>query len=221
MENNIELTINYLHSRKNNPTYSQDDFLGFYHENAVEDASIKYLEKRGCELVGMSLDEILHTGKNFLLDVMHPDDLERCISLLSDYVNANQSYPLTYFQRLKFAHETDYKLYVTCVVLNEDKTLFKCVTSEVTQMKLFNSLVEKALNKTKYIEKYAFFYEQLTTREKEILALVCKGKSAKEIGESLFLSHHTVEKHKKNIKAKIPFESKSQMIQFSLNFDII
>ena len=41
--------------------------------------------------------------------------------------------------------------------------------------------------------------EQLTERELEVLALMAEGRSNKAIGQRLFISEHTVEKHVKNI----------------------
>ncbi|CDF78338.1 DNA-binding response regulator, LuxR family protein [Formosa agariphila KMM 3901] len=45
--------------------------------------------------------------------------------------------------------------------------------------------------------------EDLTKREKEVLLVVATGKTSKEIGESLNISQHTVDQHKKNIKKKL------------------
>ena len=42
-----------------------------------------------------------------------------------------------------------------------------------------------------------------TKRESEILALVCEGYSSKEIANSLFISYHTVETHKRNLINKL------------------
>jgi DNA-binding NarL/FixJ family response regulator len=41
--------------------------------------------------------------------------------------------------------------------------------------------------------------EQLTDREREVLALVAEGRSNRAIAERLFVTEHTVEKHVKNI----------------------
>ena len=41
--------------------------------------------------------------------------------------------------------------------------------------------------------------EQLTDREREVLALMAEGRSNKAIADRLFVSEHTVEKHIKNI----------------------
>ena len=45
--------------------------------------------------------------------------------------------------------------------------------------------------------------EDLTEREVEVLALMAEGRSNKAIGERLFITEHTVEKHVKNIFATL------------------
>jgi DNA-binding NarL/FixJ family response regulator len=45
--------------------------------------------------------------------------------------------------------------------------------------------------------------EDLTQRELEVLALMAEGRSNKAIGERLFITEHTVEKHVKNIFATL------------------
>jgi DNA-binding NarL/FixJ family response regulator len=45
--------------------------------------------------------------------------------------------------------------------------------------------------------------EDLTERELEVLALMAEGRSNKAIGERLFITEHTVEKHVKNIFATL------------------
>ena len=52
---------------------------------------------------------------------------------------------------------------------------------------------------------------QLSRREIEVLQLLVKGKTAKEIGEELFISVHTVISHRKNISAKLGIRSISAM----------
>jgi DNA-binding NarL/FixJ family response regulator len=57
-------------------------------------------------------------------------------------------------------------------------------------------------------------YHQLSLREKQILALVGKGKSSKEISEELFISPLTVDTHRKKILKKMEFENVVQLIVF-------
>lgn len=61
----------------------------------------------------------------------------------------------------------------------------------------------------------------LSQRELEILKLVCEGLSPKEIGEKLFLSHRTVETHKKNIMEKMEVNSVSKLIVTAIKQNMI
>jgi DNA-binding NarL/FixJ family response regulator len=52
----------------------------------------------------------------------------------------------------------------------------------------------------------------LSEREKEILSLLVEGLSKKLIAEKIFLSHHTVDSHLRNIYAKLEVHSRSSAI---------
>ena len=47
------------------------------------------------------------------------------------------------------------------------------------------------------------FCNLISEREKEVLQLIDKGKLSKEISETLFISVHTVNRHRQNILAKL------------------
>lgn len=53
---------------------------------------------------------------------------------------------------------------------------------------------------------------QLTAREAEIIKLILKGSTNKEIGEALFISHHTVNEHLKRIFRKLNVNSRIKLI---------
>jgi DNA-binding NarL/FixJ family response regulator len=52
----------------------------------------------------------------------------------------------------------------------------------------------------------------LSVREKEILGFLVDGLSKKQIAEKIFLSHHTVDSHIRNIYAKLEVHSRSSAI---------
>jgi len=52
----------------------------------------------------------------------------------------------------------------------------------------------------------------LSEREKEIVSLLVDGLSKKQIAEKIFLSHHTVDSHLRNIYAKLEVHSRSSAI---------
>jgi len=57
---------------------------------------------------------------------------------------------------------------------------------------------------------------QLSTREIEVLQLICKGLSTKEISETLFISQKTVEVHRSNILRKSDQKNIAQLVIWSL-----
>ncbi|MGI9543388.1 MAG: response regulator transcription factor, partial [Cyclobacteriaceae bacterium] len=53
----------------------------------------------------------------------------------------------------------------------------------------------------------------ITPREKQILQLIGRGLSSREIADQLFVSSHTVIKHRKNIIAKFKVKNTAQLIR--------
>jgi len=57
---------------------------------------------------------------------------------------------------------------------------------------------------------------ELSKREIEVLQLLCKGHSNKEIAEQLFVSTHTVISHRKNISEKTGIKSASGLTMYAI-----
>jgi len=57
---------------------------------------------------------------------------------------------------------------------------------------------------------------QLSTREIEVLQLICKGLSTKEISDTLFISQKTVEVHRSNILRKSDQKNIAQLVIWAL-----
>ena len=64
-------------------------------------------------------------------------------------------------------------------------------------------------------------YDQLTTREREILQLAAQGISNTEISTRLFISPRTVETHRTNLMRKLNIHNHTQLIQFAVQHGII
>lgn len=78
------------------------------------------------------------------------------------------------------------------------------------QRRLFNLLHCEQLNGHK--DKTATHPDALTEREIEIVRLILKGYTNKEIGECLFISHHTVNEHLKRVFRKLNVNSRVKLI---------
>jgi DNA-binding NarL/FixJ family response regulator len=62
---------------------------------------------------------------------------------------------------------------------------------------------------------------QLSQRETEIVQLIAEGLTGREIAGKLFLSHHTVSTHRKNILKKLHVNSTSELVLYAIRFGIV
>jgi len=62
---------------------------------------------------------------------------------------------------------------------------------------------------------------ELSTRENEVLAEICKGKSTSEIAETLFISERTVEKHRAAIVQKTQSKNMIEAVIFAIKNNLV
>jgi DNA-binding NarL/FixJ family response regulator len=58
--------------------------------------------------------------------------------------------------------------------------------------------------------------DPLTSREREVLKLIAEGRSSREIGQLLYISHRTVERHRANIMDKLNVSRTADLIRYAL-----
>ncbi len=61
---------------------------------------------------------------------------------------------------------------------------------------------------------------ELTDREKDVLKLIAKELTSHEIAEELFISHHTVESHRKNLIAKLGVRSLAGLVKYAVKMGL-
>jgi DNA-binding CsgD family transcriptional regulator len=61
----------------------------------------------------------------------------------------------------------------------------------------------------------------ISKREHEILLLMTKGLNSPQIAEQLFISYHTVENHKRNLRQKTKTKTSAELIHFVWNNNLI
>lgn len=64
-------------------------------------------------------------------------------------------------------------------------------------------------------------YTSLTPREIDIVKCTVNGMTAKETADKLFVSHHTVNTHRKNIMKKLGFKSPQELVLYAVNTGLI
>ncbi len=107
-------------------------------------------------------------------------------------------------------------------LLKEDaeKELFAAIdTIQQGRLYICPSLAEQSMQNWARLrrgESDAVAEEALTNREREILKLIAEGKSNKEIGDLLFISVRTVERHRANIMDKLKLRKTAELVQYAL-----
>jgi two-component system response regulator NreC len=61
----------------------------------------------------------------------------------------------------------------------------------------------------------------LTDRERQILQLVSRGRTAKEIGTQLGISANTVERHRQNLMAKLKLHNRADLVKYAIRKGLV
>jgi len=79
-----------------------------------------------------------------------------------------------------------------------------------------SELLQNLINSLKSAPKSKEIHTELSEREMEILILICQGLSNQEIGDRLFISKRTVDKHRANILEKSESKNTAQLVVYAI-----
>ena len=82
------------------------------------------------------------------------------------------------------------------------------------------ALAALVLGEFRRMSKAATGTEPLSEREREVLQLVARGHTYKEIGAQLFIAEKTVENHVRNILGKLHLSRKNELIRYAVDHGI-
>jgi len=98
--------------------------------------------------------------------------------------------------------------------------LLKPYTDQQLLVSVQMAFKTKEANHDNFSEHLAAF-QSLSKGELRIVSLMVEGKSSSEIAETLFISKHTVDVHRKNILRKTDFKNTVQLIVFILEHRLL
>lgn len=170
----------------------------------------------------MELDRemIIALGFKRIRQISDPEVMSRAIREVQSFERA---YPdgqrfCSYLQRLYF--RGGYQWISTHKTVFDNHTYLNC-GYDIQTLGKPGALIRNLLDEV-FVEKNAWErFESLGKREREVLALVARGYTSKELSELLFLSEHTVRTHRKNILAKLEITSNAELVRFAQAFELI
>jgi two-component system, NarL family, response regulator NreC len=80
---------------------------------------------------------------------------------------------------------------------------------------LARKLVDEYLSQAR-TEQGRIAADGLTERELQVLALISEGRTGKEMGKTLGISPHTVERHRQNLMAKLDLHNRAELIHYAI-----
>lgn len=126
---------------------------------------------------------------------------------------------ITEFTRMKNNHKGIF--WVGLVYSYFEKELLARFNETFSVSDPLEFIVEKINRQMDHPQPEKAQQDQLSDRERDVLILLVKGHSNKEIGEALNISIHTVGSHRKNIMEKTGIKSLSGLTIYAISMKII
>ncbi len=194
----------------------------------LRDWSIAWMSPLGLEKLGTSLEEITAlTTDEYHARYFNSEDAKDYVPKILGLLERNNNNDIcTYFQQVRFKPTDDWSWHMgSSKILAHDETSKPLLTITmafpIDAMHHMASKASRLLEENNFLRNNYTKFSKLSNREVEVLRLMAIGKSAPETAEILFISLHTVETHRKNIKQKLATTSYFELTQYARSFDLI
>lgn len=188
-----------------------------------ESIEIEYTNKRHLELTGYSLQKVRDECPKYLNDIVHPVSLENVRKFVPQfYASQNHHQTMTFVQYVKLRGKSDYSPLITFTKSpRKSVDLVIRMPLLIEEIGTLSTKMEQIVKMDQFKLKHFKRFQQLTTREVEILKLLANGYNNPQIAEHLFLSRRTVETHRKNLKRKLELRSFCDLMKYSFAFNLV
>jgi DNA-binding CsgD family transcriptional regulator len=178
-----------------------------------------WMNKRASNLLGLTQEEITQMGINFVKNYIHPNDqiiVPKSIEL--HYGEERDSF-YTGIYRIKGKYQEEYKWlfgysYTFKSHPNGAPKQSLNINLEITNSIHSEDQMIKVLKDVNRL-KHALKLKSLTRRENEILKLIAKGKTNKEVSDKLNISEATAKTHRNKILKKLELKNSAALAAFA------
>jgi len=186
-----------------------------------------YMNQFGCDFLRNSSEELRLMGGEYFDRFFPAEEMKLLKPELFQLVKEQDTNKLhSFYQRVRPNADHDYSWYLTTSRLYPAEHAaegYKMVHIAIAANML--SYAGKKLNQLVgediFIRQNLARFNLLTSREKQIISLIVEGRSSYEIAESLFISQHTVNAHRKNIIHKLENNSLCQLVKIAVCFGLV
>lgn len=200
--------------------------------------SFEYVSKNFTVCTGLSREKMLKGGMDFFWSLFHPEDITLWLECLKSLMSFTMD-ELDDEQRKRMSYTWNYRIkngkkkYITIIqnttplqfdeqnkpiiglahytVLNEDVKMDICACAKyLNEANEYETLFYKNVSSQNLLES-------ISNRERDIIRLLLTNKTSAEISESLHISKHTVDTHRRNILKKLNVSSTSALENYFKN----
>ncbi|MEC7756165.1 helix-turn-helix transcriptional regulator [Roseivirga sp. UBA1976] len=171
-------------------------------------------------MLGLEREYVLDNGSKATTSLVQPENIPVIRKYLSSRnFNDSGDKVIPYFQNARLFNKEEYIWTLTYKIFLNENEYFSLYQPMHDFRVVAPTLIKHLGDTVMDMESYNRFHS-LTRREKEILKNVASGSSNKEIGESLFISEHTVRTHRNNIWRKLNISHIKDAIRFAGLFEL-
>lgn len=193
------------------------------HLNNSETLQIMNSNIKLTEVTGFHEHEVQEMGMEYLENYLHPTTLNNISTFLPPLYKSMQSHEtFPFVQYVKLHNDKDFSPFITFTKktsYSNNKVI--CLSLEPHQFGKMSSKMEQLVEMDRFKLKHFRKFQQLTSREVDILTLLANGKNNPQIAQLLFLSRNTIETHRKNIKRKLGLRSLRDLMKYAIAFNLV
>lgn len=193
----------------------------------INDFRIIYMSELGLKQLNTTLKEVQSlTAEEYFNKYFNPADTADYVPKIKKLLETNSDESITYFQQVKISENSEWIWHISSTKIllrNKENHPIYCITISfpVEPSKSFTSKINRLLEENNFLKSNYHKFSKLTKAECNILKLFAKGKNAQEIADMLFVSIHTVETHRKNLRKKLETTSNYELWHYANAFDLI
>lgn len=194
----------------------------------LRDTTVLYMCPRGLNILAVTMEELRLIGPAYHAQFFNMEFAVGYMPRILDMLERNNNDEIiSYFQQVRASPDKDWAWYLSCTKIfmrdDEGKPLL-IITNAVpldAEHYIEAAKAKRLLDENTFLRNNHHLFNELTKREKEILAMTAKGFSSIEIAKQLCISEMTATTHRRNIKRKLNAESNYDITKFAQAFDLI
>ncbi len=180
-----------------------------------------YINKVCSDFFGHNKKFLLGMGRDYYNLHFPPEELKfsrsRALELADE---GNPAKVYSCFQRIRPQYRGDYEWFFSNSSFYpsarfKNAVLILHIAVRISSLSYMANMLDDLIEHEVFIRER---YRRLSDREKEVFRLIANGMKSKEIAESLYISPHTVNNHRKNIILKTGIKDLSILRNLSASF---